>query len=122
MVYNFIRKKLRQRHFLVSFPKFLKRPILENISERMFERNEPKNLCLIYSQENNSKDGLFSAVADMWVYSFSKRDSIADAFLWKLKFYRKSFLQNTAVRLLLISRNIFNLSLVLSAINQFIHS
>ena len=36
---------------------------------------------LIYSQESNGKDVLFSAVADMWAYSFSKRDSITDAIL-----------------------------------------
>ena len=84
MVYNFIRKKLQQRRFLVSFPKFLKRPILQNISERMFEWNEPKKMRLIYSQESNGKHVLFSAVADIWAYSFSKRDSITDAFLWKL--------------------------------------
>ena len=28
IVYDFIRKKLRERYFPVSFPKFLKRPIL----------------------------------------------------------------------------------------------
>ena len=28
MVYDFIRKKLRERYFPVNFPKFLKRPIL----------------------------------------------------------------------------------------------
>ena len=36
---------------------------------------------LIYSQESNGKDVLFSAVADMWAYSFSKTDFITDAFL-----------------------------------------
>ena len=30
-------------------------------------------MCLIYSQESNGKEVLFSAVADMWAYSFSKR-------------------------------------------------
>ena len=29
-------------------------------------------MCLIYSQENNGKDVLFSAVADMWLTTFSK--------------------------------------------------
>ena len=37
-----------------------------------------KKLCLIYSQENNNEDVLFSAVADMWAYSFSKRDPIKE--------------------------------------------
>ena len=95
MVYNFIRKKLWQRRFLVSFPKFLKRPILQNISERMFEWNEPKKMRLIYSQESNGKDVLFSAVADMWAYSFSKRDSITDVFLWKLWSFRESHFYRT---------------------------
>ena len=96
MVYNFIRKKLRQRRFLVSFPKFLKRPILWNNSERMFEWNEQKKkLCLIYSQESNGKDVLFSEVADMWAYSFSKRDSITDVFLWKLWSFTESHFYRT---------------------------
>ena len=34
-----------------------------------------------YSQENTGDGVLFSAVADMWAYSFSKRDSITDTFL-----------------------------------------
>ena len=38
----------------------------------------------MYSQENKCKDVLFSVVADMWAYRFSKRDSITDAFLRKL--------------------------------------
>ena len=38
------------------------------------------------------------------------------------KFYRKSFLQNTPVRLLLIFCNIFNVSSALPAINEFSHS
>ena len=38
-------------------------------------------MCLIYSQERNGKDVLFSGVADMWAHSFSKRDSITDASL-----------------------------------------
>ena len=45
--------------------------------------------------------------------------------LWSfkiVKFYRTSFLQNSAARLLLISCDIFNVSLDLSVINQFSHS
>ena len=52
-------------------------------------------MCLIYSQENTGGDAPFRAVADIWAYSFSKRHSITDTFIWK--FYRKSFLKNTAV-------------------------
>ena len=72
MVYSFIRKKLRQRRFPVSFPKFLKRPILKNISKRILEWNEPKKLYLIYSQKNTGEGVLFSAFADIWDYSISK--------------------------------------------------
>ena len=64
MVYNLIRKKLREKRFPVSFPKFLKRPILQNISDRMLEWNEPKKLCLIFLQENTNENVHFSA--DMW--------------------------------------------------------
>ena len=39
-----------------------------------------------------------------------------------VEFYRTSFLQNNAARLLLISCNIFNVSLTLSVKNQFSHS
>ena len=35
----------------------------------------------IYLQENISDRVLFSAAADMWVYSFSQKDFIADTFL-----------------------------------------
>ena len=108
--------------FLQVFRNFWKDLFWRTCPSGCLNEMNQKKLCLIYSQGNNGKDVPFSAVADMWVYSFSKRDSITDAFLWKLKFYRKSFLQNTAVRLFLISCSIFNLSLVLSAINQFIHS
>ena len=50
----------------------------------MIEWNEPKKVMfnpLIYSQENTGEDVLFSAVADMWGYSFSKGYSITDDFL-----------------------------------------
>ena len=84
MVYNIIRKKLLQRRFLVSFPKFLKTYFVKHIRVDVWMKWTKKKLCLIYSQENNDKDFLFSAVADMWAYSFSKTHSIPDAFLWKL--------------------------------------
>ena len=84
MVYNFIRKKLWQRRFLVSFPKFLKDLFCGTYPSGCLNEINQKKLCLIYSQESNGKYVLFSAVADMWTYSFSKRDSITDAFLFKL--------------------------------------
>ena len=86
MAYNFIRKKLRQRLFVVSFPfrKFWKDLFCRTYPSGCLNEMNQKKLCLICSQENNGKDVLFSAVADMWAYNFSKRDSITDAFLWKL--------------------------------------
>ena len=43
--------------------------------------NQKSYVYKIYSQENTGEDVLFRAVADMWAYSFSKRDSIINAFL-----------------------------------------
>ena len=41
----------------------------------MLEWNEPKKLySLIYSRENIGDGVLFSAVADMWAQSFSKKE------------------------------------------------
>ena len=40
--------------------------------------NQKKLIRKIYSEENTGDDVLFGAVADMWAYSFSKRDSITD--------------------------------------------
>ena len=80
-MYKFIRKKLRQRRFLVSFPEFLKRPILQAYPSGCLNEMNQKKLCLVYSQENSGKDVLFSAVTDMWDYRFSKRDSITDAII-----------------------------------------
>ena len=46
------------------------------MSERMLERYEPKKLHhKIYLQENTGDGVLFSAVADMWIYSFPKWNS-----------------------------------------------
>ena len=84
MLYNFIRKKLRQERFPVSFPKFWKELFCRTYPSGYLNEMNQKKLCLIYSQENTSEDVFFSAVADMWAYSFSKRYSITDAFLWKL--------------------------------------
>ena len=95
MVYKFIRKKLRQRRFLVSFPEFLKRPILQAYPSGCLNEMNQKKLCLVYSQENSGKDVLFSAVTDMWDYRFSKRDSITDAIIWKLWSFTESQFHRT---------------------------
>ena len=82
--------------------------------ERMLEWNEPKinGIYIIYSQEETGEDVLTA---------FPKRTPSQMVSLKIVKFYRKSFLQNTAVRLPLISCNILNVSLALSPINQFSH-
>ena len=51
-----------------------------------------------------------------------KSDSLLDVFVKFAKFYRISFLQKTAGRLVLISCNISDISLTLLAINQLSHN
>ena len=51
-----------------------------------------------YSQENTGDDILFSAVADMWPYSFSKTNSITDAFLWELWSFTEYHFYGTLLR------------------------
>ena len=67
-------KKLWHSCFPVSIPKFL-RPGCSS------EMNQRYCFHKIYLQENTGEGVLFSAVADMWAYSFSKMDFITDAFL-----------------------------------------
>ena len=43
--------------------------------------NQKNYIYKIYLQENTGNGVLFSAVADMWIYNFSKMDFITDAFL-----------------------------------------
>ena len=84
-----------------------------------------QNNCIhkIYSQGNTGDDVPFSAAADMWAYSFSKKGLHHIYFSMKIgKFYRTSVLQNNAAQLLLIFCDIFNVLLALSVINQFSHS
>ena len=82
MVYNFIRKKTLANSFSCKFSEiFEKTYFLGHIRADVLNDMNQKKLFLIYSHKNNSKDVLFSAVADMWAYSFSKIDSITDAFL-----------------------------------------
>ena len=77
----------------------------------------------MYSQENISDGVLFGTVADMRTYSFIKKGIHHRCFPVKfMNFYRASFHQNTAGRLLLISSNILDVSLALSAINLLSHS
>ena len=76
----------------------------------------------MHSHENAGDGVLFSAVADMQAYSFSKRESITDAFLDSCEVLQNIILQKNAAGLLLIFCNIFNVSLALSVINQSRHS
>ena len=88
---------------------FEKTYFVEHIRAESWLKLTKKKLCLMYSQENTSEDILFSAVPDMLAYSFSTRTTSQMLFYKNcMKFYRKSFFQNTAVRLLLIFCNIFN--------------
>ena len=66
----------------------------------MLKWNEPKKNYIhkSYAQENTGDGILFSVVADMWGYSFSKRDSITDAFPWKLwRFTNITFTEHCCV-------------------------
>ena len=54
--------------------------------------------------------------------TFQKRGTILDVFVRFVKFYRMSFLQKTAGRLLPVSSNISDISLALLALNQLSHS
>ena len=85
--------------------------------------NQKNCIQRIYSQENTGDGALFSAVTDMWGYSFSIKRLHHRCFSMKIgKFYRTSILQNNDARLPLISCDIFNVILTLPVINQFSHS
>ena len=100
--------------------------VFRNFYENLFCRTCP-NRCLsemnqktVFTKSINSKIVIFSAVADMWAYSFSKKGLHHRFFSMKIgKFNRASILQNDSARLLLISGDIFNVLLALSVINQF---
>ena len=76
------------------FEIFEKTYFVEHIRADVRMKWTTKN-CLIYSQESNGQENLFSAVADMWGYSFSKRYSITDALLWKLWSFTESHFYRT---------------------------
>ena len=124
MVCNFIINKiLRHCCFPVSFSKLLRRLTLKDMSERMLERNEPKKI--VFTKAIHRKVAVMASFLGQLqtggLTVFPKRTLWC--FSMKIaEFYRTSFLQNTAARLLLISCNDFNVSLALSVINQFSHS
>ena len=125
MVCNFFKKKkLWHRCFPVSVPKVLKRPICRTcLNGCLSEMNHKNCIHKIYSQENTSDGVLFSVVADMWAYNFSKKGLHHRCFCMRIgKFYRTSILQNNAARLLLISCDIFSVLLVLSVVYHFSQS
>ena len=65
----------------------------------MLEWKEPKK-CIhkIYSQGNTGDGVLFSAVADMWAYSFSKKGLHHSNFLWKLGSFTEHQFYRTMLR------------------------
>ena len=89
---------------------------------QMLEWNEPKKNCIhkSYLQENTGDGVVISAVAGLL---FFQNGLYHRWFSMKIvKFYRTSFLQNNAARLLLIFCKIVNVSLALPLINQFSHT
>ena len=103
--------------FLYVFRNFYKNLFCRTCSNRCLSEMNQKN---VFTKSINSKIVIFSAVADMWAYSFSKKGLHHRFFSMKIgKFNRASILQNDSARLLLISGDIFNVLLALSVINQF---
>ena len=77
---NFIKKKLQHRCFPVRFGKYLRTPSFsQNISDGCFCLSHTKmkmgkyiHINTVYSQAGASDSILFSAVADLRAYSFTK--------------------------------------------------
>ena len=75
------KKKLRRRSFPVSFPKILRRPILQNISKRMLKWIKR----IVFTKSIHRKAPVkTSFLEQLQTHSFCKIDSITDGFLWKL--------------------------------------
>ena len=106
--------------FLYVFRKSYEDLFCRTCPNRCLSKMNQKN---VFTKSINSKIVIFSAVADMWAYSFSKKGLRHRFFSMKIgKFHRTSILQNDAARLLLISGDIFCVLLALSVINQFSQS
>ena len=107
------RKKVKENS--VSFPKFLRRVALcRTCLERIFEWYEPKKIVFAKSIYKKTPVMAFFLVQLQicGLKSFLKGSS-SQCFSMKIvKFYRTSFLHSNAARLLLVSFDIFNVSLL----------
>ena len=113
MVCNFFKKKNPGLGvFLQVFRKNKKTYFVEHVWTDTWVRwtkKKKKFIHKICSRKNTGDGVLFSAIAAMLGSSFSKKWLHLGSFSMKIgKFYRTSILQNNAVRLLLISCDIFN--------------
>ena len=119
----FQEKKLWHRCFTCKFSEIFKKTyFVEHACSNTWVK-WTKNIVFTKSIRRKIVEVLFSAVADMWTYNFSKKWLRHWYFSMKTgKFYRTSILQTNAGRLLLISCDIFSVLLTLSMINQFSHS
>ena len=125
MVRDFFKKKTLAQVFSCKSSEIFKRTyFVEHAQTHAWVKwTNKKCIHKIYSQENTADGVLFSAIANMWVYSFSKKGLHHRCISMKIrKFYRTSILRSNAARLLLISCDIFNVLLELSVLNQFSHS
>ena len=93
MVCNFVKKKTLVQVFSCKFSKIIKKTyFVEHVwMDAWVKLAKKTRIHKIYLQENTSDGVLFSAIADMWVYRFSKRDFMKGAFLWKLWSFSFSF-------------------------------
>ena len=111
----FSRKRTLAQVFSFTFSEIFKKTLSE--------MNQKNCIHKIYLQGNTGDGVLFSAIPDMWAYSFSKTGLHQRCFSMKIgKFYTTSVLQNNAERLFLISCDNFNVLHALSLINQFSHN
>ena len=107
------RKKVKENS--VSFPKFLRRLALcRTCLERIFEWYEPKKILFAKSIYKKTPVMAFFLVQLQMcgLKSFLKGSSSRCFSMKIVKFYRTSFLHNNAARLLLVSFDIFNVSLL----------
>ena len=99
----------------VSFPKFLRRLALcRTCLERIFEWYEPKKIVFAKSIYKKTPVMAFFLVQLQicGLKSFLKGSSSRCFSMKIVKFYRTSFLHSNAARLLLVSFDIFNVSLL----------
>ena len=111
MVCNFFKKENSGLGvFLQVFRKNKKTYFVEHVWTDTWVRwTKKKFIHKIYLRRNTGDGVLFSAVAGMLAYSFSKKWLHHRSFSMKIgKFYITSILQNNAARLLLISCDILN--------------